>query len=133
MFVILLKHEVFVNHFYFLTKPKVHTNSMKKLNRKQYLFNVFLFDWFILKVPCKTFWHKHNFQKWFSSFRITFVSKKLVWKITLCFTIIIFEFHIFLHVKCVENCFRFFFKEIRYQFWMYIVISIRGRHVIKSH
>lgn len=59
----------FVHHFYLLRKTKVHTNSMKKLNRKRdlsnrkcNLFNVLLFDWFILKVPCKTFWHKHNFQ-----------------------------------------------------------------------
>lgn len=65
VFVLLLKHEVqstFLNHFYFLRKPKVHTNSMKISYRKRDLFNVFLFDWFILKVPCKTFWHKHNFQ-----------------------------------------------------------------------
>lgn len=35
---------------------------MKISYRKRDLFNVLLFDWFILKGPCKTFWQKHNFQ-----------------------------------------------------------------------
>lgn len=46
---------VYHNPFFLLRKYKVHTNSIKQLNRKRDLFNVFLFDWFILKVPCKHF------------------------------------------------------------------------------
>lgn len=73
----------FVSHFYFLRKPRVQTNSMEQLNTKRDLFIVFLFNWFILLIPCKTFWHKQNFHKWFSSFLFAFVLIVLVRKITL--------------------------------------------------